>query len=362
MEAITEEKIQEDRVSEEKVQEESAAANLTKAEAKRLESEKRVKRIHELMVLIEKLNEDIDAYHSELWELLRQQVVLLPLRQRRERKPKEIAGAAGSGSGEEGDDGHVEAATGGMGHVEAANGEKRVRSRHPPPQPIPPERAAMLEKFFRSKPDEATAASTAKKDEFAQFGLSYANIPGNVPGNSTIESTKKAEGGTGAGAGGKRRARARAVSFDETQKKAKIENFEICDIFELKGVEPEFVRECLEKCDVTGDVRLFRQIFIKNVPKEQQILRFVGSKNYQCRRNGLWIDDHNGNYVRHVIRKIFENSYMMVNDLEHYDGRVDQFFTNSEHILAISSEDKYMDNLMNHINQLVDIKNLTKMW
>ncbi len=333
--------------AQEKSTEESSAANLTKAETKRLESEKRVKRIHELMVLIEKLNEDIDAYHSELWELLRQQVVLLPVRQRRERKPKEIAAEGGSGSGEEGEDG--------MGQVEAANGEKRVKSRLPPPQPIPPERAAMLEKFFRSKPDEAAAAATAKKDDFAQFGLSYANIPGNVP----AEVAAKAEGGAGTG---KRRARARAVSFDETQKKARMENFEICDIFELKGIEPEFVRECLEKCDVTGDVKLFRQIFIKNVPKEQQILRFVGNKNYQCRRNGLWIDDHNGNYVRHVIRKIFENSYMAVNDLDHYDGKVDQFFANSEHILAISSEDKYMENLMSHINQLVDIKNLTKQW
>lgn len=347
MEAITEE-----RIPEEKVQEESSATNLTKAEAKRLESEKRVKRIHELMVLIEKLNEDIDAYHSELWELLRQQVVLLPVRQRRERKPKEIAAEGGSGSGEEGEE---------MGQVEGGR-ERRVSReplRHvPAPPPIPPERAAMLEKFFRSKPGDAEEAAAVKKDDFAQFGLTYANFPGNVPGNSTAEVPVNG----GVKGGGKRRARARAVSFDETQKKARMENFEICDIFELKGIEPEFVRECLEKCDVTGDVKLFRQIFIKNVQKEQQILRFVGNKNYQCRRNGLWIDDHNGNYVRHVIRKIFENSYMAVNDLDHYDGRVDQFFTNSEHILEISSGDKYMENLMNHINQIVDIKNLTKMF
>ena len=327
------------------VPEESSAANLTKAETKRLESEKRVKRIHELMVLIEKLNEDIDAYHSELWELLRQQVVLLPVRQRRERKPREIA----TGSYASGDDGDG-TGTGGEGGGGGGGG------RHVMP-PIPPERAAMLEKFFRSKPEEVAAAAAVKKDEFAQFGLTYVNLPGNTP-EEVAARAAAAEGG-----GGKpvsRRARARAVSFDETQKKPRMENFEICDIFELKGIEQEFVRECLEKCDVTGDVKLFRQLFIKNVPKEQQILRFVGNKNYQCRRNGLWIDDHNGNYVRHVIRKICEKSYLAVNELDHYEGKVDQFFANSEHILEISSGDKYMESLMSHINQIVDIKNISK--
>ena len=323
------------------VPEESSAANLTKAEAKRLDAEKRVKRIHELMVLIEKLNEDIDAYHSELWELLRQQVVLLPVRQRRERKPREIA----TGSYASGDDGD------GTGGGEGGGGGG---GRHHVMPPIPPERAAMLERFFRSKPEEAGAAAV-KKDEFAHFGLTYANVPGNTP----EEVAAKAAAG-GGGAGKPVRRRARAVSFDEIQKKGRMENFEICDIFELKGIEPEFVRECLEKCDVTGDVKLFRQLFTKNVPKEQQILRFVGNKNYQCRRNGLWIDDHNGNYVRHVIRKIFEKSYLAVNELDHYEGKVDQFFANSEHILEISSGDKYMDNLMSHVNQIVDIKNMTK--
>ncbi len=333
MEEIREERERDRESDGENRASETAATNLSKAEAKRVETEKRVKRIHELMVMIEKLNEDLDAYHSELWELLRQQVVLLPVRQRRERKPKEI----GSGTYASGDD-----------------GEGGPEGGAPPPPPIPPERAAMLEKFFRSKPAEPEK----KKDDFALFGLSYVNPPEEV---AAVTATAAAEG-TKSASQQKRRARARAVSFDETPKKSRIENFEICDIFELKGVEPEFVRECLEKCDVTGDVKLFRQIFIKNVPKEQQILRFVGNKNYQCRRNGLWIDDHNGNYVRHVIRKIFEQSYMSVNDLEHYQGKVDQFFANSEHILEISSGDKYMDAFLGHINQIVDIKNIAKQY
>jgi hypothetical protein len=341
-----------DSDGENRVAAESAATNLSKAEAKRVETEKRVKRIHELMVMIEKLNEDLDAYHSELWELLRQQVVLLPVRQRRERKPKEIA----SGTYASADDGDGDGERGQEGHMPA----------------LPPERAAMLEKFFRSKPGE-DSGKVEKKDDFAHFGLSYVHNPDSENTSTFVGSRRDPEGCSSleksssllanSGSGGikqKRRARARAVSFDETPKKTRMENFEICDIFELKGIEPEFVRECLEKCDVIGDTKLFRQIFIKNVPKEQQILRFVGNKNYQCRRNGLWIDDHNGNYVRHVIQKIFEQSYMIVNNLEHYEGKVDQFFANSEHILEISSGDKYMDNLMSHINPIVDIKNIAK--
>ena len=50
--------------------------NLSKSELKRIETEKRVKRIHELMELIDKANEEIQFYQDELWDLLKTQIKL----------------------------------------------------------------------------------------------------------------------------------------------------------------------------------------------------------------------------------------------------------------------------------------------
>ncbi len=59
--------------------------NLSKSELKRIETEKRVKRIHELMELIDKANEEMQFYQDELWDLLKNQIKL-PNKQKRERK------------------------------------------------------------------------------------------------------------------------------------------------------------------------------------------------------------------------------------------------------------------------------------
>lgn len=138
-------------------------------------------------------------------------------------------------------------------------------------------------------------------------------------------------------------------------KKKRLENFDVCNIFDEIDIDPEFVQSCLDKCDVTGDVKLFREIFVKRFTKDTMLLRYIGSRNYQYRRSGIWIDDHHGTYVRHVLLKIFEKAYMHVNELENYTNNTDQFISNQEHIIGLS-DDKYYDKLMSQINAIIDIK------
>ena len=138
-------------------------------------------------------------------------------------------------------------------------------------------------------------------------------------------------------------------------KKTCIDNFEVCNVFDEIEIDPEFVRGCLDKCDVNGDMKLFREIFVKRFTRETLMIRYLGGKNYQYRRAGLWIDDHHGSYLRHVVLKILEKAYMHVNELENYTNNTDQFISNQEHIIGLS-DDKYVEKLLNQINQAIDIK------
>ncbi len=284
---------------------------LSKAEARRLETERRIKRIHELLELIQKKSEEINSanqelntYQNELCELVKSQVSFPLIRQRRERRNKESEDEEKGGG------------KGGKSGKEEVGGEKKSPFFNkfffvPPPPPVPP-----------PVPEPVSHVSHVKE--------------------LTPSPIKR---------------RARAVSYDELdkEKKVKMENFEITDIFQLKSIDVDFVRECLEKCDISSDIKLFRRIFIRGIPKDQQLLRYLGGKNYQTKRNGLWIDDLNGSYIKHVLVKIYEQSYLQVNDLEHYGENMDRFLSNQEHIHEFG-DDKYVEKLMNQITGIIDIK------
>lgn len=284
-------------------QEENDKNNLSKSELKKLENEKRIKRIHELMELIDKANEEIENYQDELWDLLKTQIKL-PNKQKRERKAR----------------------------VERNDDEEEA-----------------CDETGRKKDKKDVKDISKKISPFDRFFKPYVNE--NVDKEITdpivlikVDSIKKQ--------------RPRAVSYDDTDKnikKKKIDHFEVTDIFQIEGIEHEFVRECLEKCDIVGDMRLFRRIFIKNIPKDQQIVRYLGGKNYQVKRNDLWIED-NGNYIKGVLSKIYEKSYIIVNELDNYSGNIDQFLINQDHITQFD-DDKYMEKLLSQISTIIDIKN-----
>jgi hypothetical protein len=276
---------------------------LSKAELRRLENEKRIKRIQELMELLEKLNEETQQYQNELWELLKVQIVLPPTRSKREKRiVREIADENES---------NTVSTDNNSKQNNLNNTGQTVVSSLPKNNP----KIAMFEKFFK----------------VVQEPIAPEPLLPILPAKP----------------------RARAISYDENAGNKKLVNFEIVDIFDLDDIDVEFVRNCLEKCDISGDIKLFRQVFIKKLPKDQQLVRFLGGRKYQCRRNDLWIDDHNGNYVKHVISKILEQSYLIVNDIEHYD--MDKFLTNQEHINQLC-DDKYVEKLMDRINDIIDIK------
>ncbi len=309
MESVEETKEVSEHIVTEQEEKECDKNNLSKTELKRLENEKRIKRIHELMELIDKTNEEMENYQDELWDLLKTQIKL-PNKQKRERKPRIERNE------------EEEEVTGDEGKKkEKKEKEKEVKDIS--------KKISPFDRFFKPQVIEKPQVDQEISETITL---------------TKVDSIKKQ--------------RARAVSYDDLDKnikKKKIDHFEVTDIYQIEGIEPEFVRECLEKCDITGDIRLFRRLFIKNIPKEQQIVRFLGGKNYQVKRNDLWIED-NGNYIKSVLSKIFEKSYIIVNELDHYNGNIDQFLINQDHITQFD-DDKYMEKLLSQISTIIDIKN-----
>jgi hypothetical protein len=304
---------------------ETEIETLSKSELRKIENEKRNKRINELMTLIDKTSLELNSYQNELWDLLK--TITSPQTQQKPKKERikdidiDAEGDSGKDSGK----------------------ERRNRSRS--------ENKRVQEQGQNQVQSED---NSKKKSGFERFfkpsieinleAIDELQKPISTP-NSTSNSVKKQ--------------RARAVSYDEVEqniKKKRLENFEVVDIYQLEGVEVPFVRECLEKCDINGDIKLFRKLFIKNIPKDEQIIRFLGGKNYQTKRNGLWIDDPNAIYIKYVISKILEKSYMIANDLEHYGSNIDQFVINQDHITQLD-DDKYIEKLILQINTIIDIKN-----
>jgi len=115
-----------------------------------------------------------------------------------------------------------------------------------------------------------------------------------------------------------------------------------------------FVKQCLDLCSINGDIKIFKKIYIDNIPKEFYPIRHI-KKKLQYWLNGHMIDDDlSGTYIKNTIIKNIEDCYLSINTYENYENNSEQFFKNQEHINKLS-EDKYKDSLLNKIISIITI-------
>jgi len=117
---------------------------------------------------------------------------------------------------------------------------------------------------------------------------------------------------------------------------------------EFFNIEDKFVKDCLNMNNLSGDIKLFKKMYIENIPKEFYPIRHI-QKNFQYWSNNHMVDDDvNGTYIKSVILTNIENCYLKVNTFENYSENMEQFLKNQEHINKLS-ENKYKDNFLNKI-------------
>jgi hypothetical protein len=115
-----------------------------------------------------------------------------------------------------------------------------------------------------------------------------------------------------------------------------------------------FVKLCLDNANIDNDIKIFKKIYLEDIPKEYYPIRHI-KKKFQYWYNGHMVDDDlNGTYVKNVILKNIENCYLKINVIENYSNDMDQFLKNQEHINKLS-EEKYKDKFLSKITTLINI-------
>ena len=124
----------------------------------------------------------------------------------------------------------------------------------------------------------------------------------------------------------------------------KIQNFDL---------DSEFTKKCLHYCNIEGDLKLFKKMYIDDIPKEYYPIRHI-KKKFQYWLDGHMNDDQNGSYIINTIIKNIEKIYLKINTFDNYVSDMDQFFKNQEHINSLS-EQKYKDKFLLKIIQITNI-------
>jgi len=139
------------------------------------------------------------------------------------------------------------------------------------------------------------------------------------------------------------------------KKNKSIKNHEYKDVKkEFFNIDDKIIKDCLNMNNLSGDIKLFKKMYIENIPKEFYPIRHI-QKNFQYWLNNHMVDDDcNGTYIKNVILSNIENCYLRINIYDNYSDNMEQFLKNQEHINKLS-ENKYKDNFLNKIISLINI-------
>lgn len=120
---------------------------------------------------------------------------------------------------------------------------------------------------------------------------------------------------------------------------------------ELFELDRTFIKDCLNMYSIQGDVKLFKKMYIDNIPKECLAIKYTKRK-YQYWLNNCLISDTNGNYIKNIIIKNIEQCYTSINIYDEYTDNMDLFIKNQDYITKLS-DDKYKDLFLTKIRKLI---------
>jgi len=116
-----------------------------------------------------------------------------------------------------------------------------------------------------------------------------------------------------------------------------------------------FIKKCLHSQSISSDLKIFKKIYIDNVPCGYYSIRNIKKKYQYWLNDKMNDDDDNGSYIKNTIVSNIYNAYLKINNYDNYADDIDQFVKNQEYILSIN-EQKYKDKLFNHIIKIIQIK------
>jgi hypothetical protein len=116
----------------------------------------------------------------------------------------------------------------------------------------------------------------------------------------------------------------------------------------------DFIQKCLHGQSMQNDLKIFKKIYIDNVPCGYYSIRNI-KKKYQYWLNGTMNnDDDHGTYIKDTLSSNIYNCYLKINNYDNYAEDIDQFVKNQEYILNLN-EQKYKDKLFAQIIKIIQI-------
>jgi len=123
---------------------------------------------------------------------------------------------------------------------------------------------------------------------------------------------------------------------------------------EYFNLDYNFVKSCLDNTNIQNDIKIFRKIYIDNVPKEYYPIRHIKKKFQYWNDDHMNDDDSSGTYIKNIVLKNIQKCYLQINIYENYTNDVDQFLKNQEHINKLR-EEKYKDSFLSKIVSIINI-------
>ena len=119
-------------------------------------------------------------------------------------------------------------------------------------------------------------------------------------------------------------------------------------------LDSNFVKKCLESHSINSDLKIFKKIYIDNIPNSCYSIRHI-SGNYQYwLNNKMNLDDENGTYIKDTIINNITNIYLEANIFDNYKDEADLFIKNQEYILNMS-KDKYKEKIFKNILKIIEV-------
>ena len=113
-----------------------------------------------------------------------------------------------------------------------------------------------------------------------------------------------------------------------------------------------FVKKCLESHNINSDLKIFKKIYIDDIPSSSYSIRTIKDNYQYWLNNKMNDDDENGTYIKDIIIHNISNIYLEVNNFDDYLEDNDLFIKNQEYILNMSKQ-KYKDRLFNNILKII---------
>lgn len=145
------------------------------------------------------------------------------------------------------------------------------------------------------------------------------------------------------------------IDGDKEKSRKKFKNVLSGNIKDIKKekyvLDNIFVKECLDKCSIDSDIKIFKKIYIENVSKELYPIKYKRKKIYYWYNEQMIEDDSNYTYIKNSVIKNIEDCYLNINKYECYEDNIEQFINNQDHINKMS-EIKYKEKF---IEKIIDI-------